>query len=386
MRKFCALYALTFLWFLVSCASADKPENLSAEEIYNTAFEDLEKTRYKKAAEGFEQVETEHPYSQWAVKSKLMGAYAYYKNEDYDDAVLALDRFIKYHPGNPDAPYAYYLKGICYYDQISAADKEQGDTEKAEEAFNRLIMLYPNSKYAEDARNKLKLTEDYKAGQEMIIGRYYLNNGNYLSALNRFNVVLEEYQTTVQIEEALYRQVEIYAILGMNRYAKGYYDILQKNYPKGEWTEKAANVMAEINDGKEKTEIKTEVPASGESAEKNEDNSWFGWLNFSNDDDENAEISEKTNPKNDNTSTVKPEEKATEDAKFSWFGWLNFSNDDDENAISSEAEAKDKVAAEDLKKTGNKAEKTAAVLDKKLQPSVSKDDIGDILKGNKGRK
>lgn len=283
MKKF--LYAFCGILALSACASTQEIPDMPAEDLYNMAWEDLEATKYKKAAAEFEKVETDHPYSKWAVKAKLMGAYAYYKDEKYDDAVMALDRFIKYHPGNKNVAYAYYLKGICYYDQISSAEKDQGDTSMAEETFKRLIMLYPNSKYAEDARKKINLTEDYRAGQEMIIGRYYLRNGNYLSALNRFNVVLEEYQTTVQIEEALYREVEIYTILGMNKYAKGYYDILQKNYPKGIWTEKAAAIM-------KKTQ-KTPVPVVNSDSEESTQNtkSWFDWLKFGGQDNENTEES-----------------------------------------------------------------------------------------------
>lgn len=435
MKKY---YAIAAMLLLAACASDKNPENISPEELYNTAFEDLEKTRYKKAAEGFAAVETEHPYSQWAVKAKLMGAYSYYKNEDYDDAVLALDRFIKYHPGNPDAPYAYYLKGICYYDQISAADKDQGDTEKANEAFNRLIMLYPNSKYADDARNKLKLTEDYKAGQEMIIGRYYLKNGNYLSALNRFNVVLEEYQTTVQIEEALYRQVEIYAILGLNRYAKGYYDILRTNYPEGEWTAKAAKVMEKIaEESAEKVKTETaeqkvsesaenggDISESGESAESAEDTSWFGWFNSGSEGEEktaqeSAEVKNKEQLKSADNEPTAEEENTT-----SWFSWLSFGGDDEENAVSEQtaeeitvaeqeadepaeessswfswlsfgnAAAEENIIQPDTK--SEKAEEPAEVTEKtvsevteaenKLQPAVSKETVGDILKENKGKK
>ena len=305
MKKILGL--LVFL-SLTACAASDKlKENASVEELYNKAFDDLEKTKYKKAAEEFEQVEIEHPYSQWAVKAKLMGAYAYYKNEDYDDAVLALDRFIKYHPGNKDAAYAYYLKGMCYYDQISTADKDQADTEKAEEAFNRLIMLYPNSEYAADARQKVNLAEDYKAGQEMIIGRYYLNNGNYLSALNRFNVVLENYQTTVQIEEALYRQVEIYGILGLNKYAAGYFKILKNNYPDGVWTQRAAKVMEKIS----KTSVK-KTKTSKQAAEVKEEtsSSWFGWFKS----DEKPEVKAEA-PK-------KEVEEVKEETSSGWFGWF----------------------------------------------------------------
>ena len=276
MKKYYSLLGLLLL--LGGCAGTkDNAADTPVEDLYNLAFEDLEATKYSKAAAGFEKVETEHPYSKWAVKSKLMGAYAYYKDEKYDDAVLALDRFIKYHPGNKDVDYALYLKGMCYYDQISAADRDQSDTEKAEDTFRYLVNMFPTSKYAEDASNKINLTEDYKAGQEMNIGRYYLHDGNYLSALNRFNVVLEEYQTTAQIEEALYRQVEIYAIFGMDKYADGYYKILKNNYPKGKWTQKAAAIMEKI------ATPKTAVAKKDETVkieDRPEDKGWFDRLKF----------------------------------------------------------------------------------------------------------
>ena len=304
MKKF---YGVLAVLLLAGCVADKAPSDLPVENLYNNAFDDLQKTKYKKAAEEFEQVEIEHPYSQWAVKAKLMGAYAYYKNEDYDDAVLALDRFIKYHPGNKDVAYAYYLKGMCYYNQISSADKDQADTEKAEEAFNRLILLFPNSEYAADARKKVNLTEDYKAGQEMIIGRYYLNNGNYLSALNRFNVVLENYQTTVQIEEALYRQVEIYGILGLNKYAAGYYKILHNNYPDGMWTAKAAKVMDKIGNSSIKKEVAPKKEVEEVKAETS--SSWFSWFKS----DEQPEVK---------AETPKPVEEVKAETSGSWFNWF----------------------------------------------------------------
>jgi len=271
MKKIYAL--LGFILLLTACASGKENfDDMAAEDLYNVSWENLEKTKYEKAATGFEKVETDHPYSQWAVKAKLMSAYSYYKDEKYDDAILALDRFIKYHPGNKDVAYAYYLKGMCYYDQITTADKDQSDTVKAEETFKLLIALFPESKYADDARNKIRLTEDYRAGQEMKVGRYYLQDGNYLSAINRFNVVLEEYQTTIQIEEALYRQVEIYAIFGMDKYADGYYKILQNNYPNGKWTEKAGKIMKKLGKKEakqaQKDEVKPEVKAEDVKEEK----------------------------------------------------------------------------------------------------------------------
>lgn len=243
MKKFVLICLGTV--FLAACATS-KEENtsaLSAEELYRQGYEYMQKTSWKRAAETFEKVEIEHPYSRWAVKAKLMGAYAHYRDEQYDDAIISLERFIKFHPGNKDVAYAYYMKGICYYDQISPADKDQSNTQNAQSAFNQLITMFPDTDYARDAKRKQNLITDHMAGQEMNIGRYYLNQQNYLSALNRFNVVVEQYQTTPQIEEALYRQVEIYIILGINDQARKSAAVLKHNYPQSIWTAKAEKIL-----------------------------------------------------------------------------------------------------------------------------------------------
>ena len=325
MKKIHAIIALGLL--ISACASKPDTSDLPAENLYNVAYENLEKTKYKTAAEQFEQLETEHPYSKWAVKAKLMAAYAYYKNESYDDAIIAADRFLKYHPGNKDADYAYYLKGMSYYDQIASAEKDQLNTRMAQETFERLVTLYPDSKYTKDVLQKINLAEDYKAAQEMIVGRYYLNNGNYLSALNRFNVVLEQYQKTVQIEEALYREVEIYAILGMNKYAKGYYKILNMNYPNSKWTAKAENIINKIGEKKASS-------TKEQKTESADDSPWykFGWPWFGD--------NEKPEP----VTVPQPEEVIEETAvevedsdKSPWykFGWPWF-GDDNESANAEE--------------------------------------------------
>lgn len=231
---------------LAACASGKVEEEsaLSAEELYTQGYQNLQKTAYAKAAEDFEKLEIEHPYSRWAVKAKLMGGYAHYKNEKYDDAIISFERFIKFHPGNKDVAYAYYMKALCYYSQISPADKDQSITEHANEALQQVVIMFPNTAYAADAAKKLNLTADHMAGQEMAIGRYYLNGKNYLSALNRFNAVVENYQTTTQIEEALYRQVEIYTIIGMDNQALKSAKILAHNYPQSSWTAKAQSLVA----------------------------------------------------------------------------------------------------------------------------------------------
>ena len=235
------LICFLILPLLVSaCASAPEvEEQKSAEALYNQAYELLEKTSYVKAAETFEKVELEHPYSKWATKAKLMGAYAYYRDQKYDDAVISLDRFIKFHPGNKDIAYAYYLKALCYYEQITGVDRDQSNSEKALNALYQVMVRFPNSEYAQDAEFKIELVNDHLAGKEMEVGRYYLGQKNYLSALNRFSAVVNNYQTTSHIEEALYRQVEIYIIHGLPKESQDALKVLGYNYPQSPWYKKA---------------------------------------------------------------------------------------------------------------------------------------------------
>ena len=238
---------LGFIFLVAACASAPSSQdsNLTAEELYNQGYDQLQQTAWRRAAQSFEKVELEHPYSKWATKAKLMGAYAYYKDEKYDDAILSLDRFIRYHPGNENIAYAYYMKGLCYYDQIVGSEKDQEITAKANEAFEQVIVRFPNSAYAKDAERKQVLIRDHLAGQEMEVGRFYLEQKNYLSALNRFSAVIKDYQTTPQIEEALYRQVEIYTILGLKKEAADALRVLERNYPQSRWYQKAAALQAQ---------------------------------------------------------------------------------------------------------------------------------------------
>lgn len=247
MKKIVYLLPVVGLMFLTACAGKDTDvldEDKSAETLYTEAYNYLEKTSYQKAAETFDKVEMEHPYSKWATKSKLMSAYAYYKDEKYDDAIASLERYIRLHPGNKDIAYAYYLKGICYYDQIAPSQKEQSATKDAYETFMQLITMFPDSEYAIDAKAKMILIEDHLAGHEMAVGRYYLQNKEYISALNRFSTVSDVYQTTAQIEEALYREVEVYTILGLTKEALKKEEILRNNYPNSKWAKLAEELVA----------------------------------------------------------------------------------------------------------------------------------------------
>ena len=247
MKKFFSLLSLTCIMMLSACASNENiinDEDKTAEQLYTEGYNYLEKTSYQKAAETFDKVEMEHPYSKWATKSKLMSAYSYYKAENYDDAIVALDIFIRLHPGNKDVSYAYYLKGLSYYNQISSSEKEQSATKDAYDTFSQVITLFPTSEYAEDAKSKMSLIEDHLAGHEMTIGRYYLENKDYVSALNRFSAVTDNFQTTPQIEEALYREVEIYTILGLTSEAKNKEKILTSNYPESKWSKLAQELVS----------------------------------------------------------------------------------------------------------------------------------------------
>lgn len=242
-KSFTLLCAILSLSLVSACSSTPKEEPKTAEDLYTNAKELLDNTSYNKSAETFEKIELEHPYSALATKAKLMSAYAYYKDQKYDDAIMALDRFIKFHPGNKDIAYAYYLKALCYYDQIGDASKDQTPSQQAMDAMKQVILRFPDSQYAQDARLKIDLINDHLAGQEMEIGRWYLGQKNYLSALNRFSTVVNQYQTTSHIEEALYRQVEIYTILGLGKEASNANKILGYNYPDGKWTAQAKNLQ-----------------------------------------------------------------------------------------------------------------------------------------------
>ena len=245
MKKIALLFSLFLSLGVISACSStpENDDNKSAEELYAKGYKLLNKDMYQKSAETFEKVELEHPYSKWATKAKLMGAYAYYKDRKYDDAIISLDRFIKYHPGNKDIAYAYYMKALCYYDQITDVTKDQSNTARAMAALEQVIIRFPGTPYAQDASMKIALTNDHLAGKEMEVGRYYLNQKNYLSALNRFSTVVNNYQTTSHIEEGLYRQVELYTILGLNDDALTAFQVLEYNYPKSSWTAQARKIV-----------------------------------------------------------------------------------------------------------------------------------------------
>jgi outer membrane protein assembly factor BamD len=205
------------------------------EVLYNSAVDMMQEGKYRTSTKRFDEVERQHPYSVWATKAQLMAAYAYYQANRYDEAIVALDRFIQLHPANKDVTYALYLKALSYYEQISDVSRDQKMTQLALTSLRALITRFPNSKYSRDATVKLDLTYDHLAGKEMAIGRYYHNQKQYLAAINRFKNVVIKYQTTTHIPEALHRLTEGYYALGLLGEARKTAAVLGHNYPGNEW-------------------------------------------------------------------------------------------------------------------------------------------------------
>jgi outer membrane protein assembly factor BamD len=234
---FARLAAVLGVVLLAACAGTEEDDYVErpVESLYNEAMDSLEVKDYQAAATLFDEVERQHPYSAWATRAQLMAAYAFYQRNDYDDAIVALDRFIQLHPSNSDVPYAYYLKGLSYYEQISDVSRDQKMTEYALKTLNQLVSRYPESKYARAAKIKIDLTFDHLAGKEMEIGRYYLRQGHYGAAINRFKTVIENYQTTTHVPEALHRLTEAFRALGVDEEARKTAAVLGHNFPGSEW-------------------------------------------------------------------------------------------------------------------------------------------------------
>ncbi len=233
--------ALTGLVLLAACSGDDANQIVEkpVEELYNTAQDLMDQGDHRGAAKAFEEVDRQHPYSQWATRAQMMTAFAYYEGSQYDEAVTAAQRFIELHPGHKDVPYAYYIVGICYYEQISDVGRDQEFTRKSMDAFNELIRRFPESDYARDARLKIDLANDHLAGKEMEIGRYYQRRKQWLAAINRFRSVIEKYQTTTHVPEALHRLVESYLALGVPEEAQSAAAVLGYNYPGSEWYQRS---------------------------------------------------------------------------------------------------------------------------------------------------
>lgn len=236
--KIRGLFLCVAIMAVSACSSKDNEDTYVArdvEVIYNLAQDNLKKGRYKLAAVAFDEVERQHPYSVWARRAQLMSAYAHYMSNDYDESILAAQRFLQLHPGNRSAPYAYYLIAICHYERISDVGRDQEETDSARKALMEVMRRFPESEYARDAKLKLDLTMDHLAGKDMEVGRFYMKRQEYLAAVIRFRSVIERYQSTSHTPEALHRLVESYLALGIEDEAKMAAAVLGHNYAGSKW-------------------------------------------------------------------------------------------------------------------------------------------------------
>lgn len=206
-----------------------------ADVLYNEALTLLNKKEYEKAAKKFEEVDRQHPYSEWGRKSLLMSAYSYYEGQKHVETVAAAKRYLALHPGSPDAAYAQYLAAAALFDEIPNIELDQRRTEVALDALNEVIRKYPDTEYAVSARRKIDVARDQLAAKEMVTGRYYLKNRNYTGAINRFKAVVTKYQSTRHVEEALARLVEAYMALGIVNEAQTAAVVLGHNFPDSPW-------------------------------------------------------------------------------------------------------------------------------------------------------
>jgi outer membrane protein assembly factor BamD len=251
IRAFFLLFCLAAP-LLGGCGNSDKDKNTGpvppVEVLYNNGLDAVNTHRYTSADDQFNSLEQNYPFSSWAVNAQIMQAYAQYQQNKYSDAIGTLDRFIQLHPVHRDIAYIYYLRALCYYEQIADIQRDQKGTEQAMAALQEVVSRFPNSPYANDARLKIDLCRDHMAGKEMEIGRYYEKQHLYQAAIGRFQRVVDEYQTTNHVPEALARIVEVYLALGLRDQAKQTAAVLGYNDPGSVWYQDTYSKLSAIGD------------------------------------------------------------------------------------------------------------------------------------------
>ena len=246
-----ATVAVSALTISACSGRPDRPrlayEERPVEALYNTGYQRLERNRWADAIDYFQEVERQHPYSEWSRRAILMQIYAYYQNNNYAEAIAASDRFIQLFPGNPSAPYAFYMKALCNFEQITDVGRDQGYAQAALDGLRDVARRYPGTSYAIDATVKIDMVNDQLAGKEMAIGRYYQRAGQPLAAINRYKAVIdnEAYQRTSHTPEALYRLVEVNLTLGLKEEATRNGAVLGFNYPGSPWYAEAYALLSE---------------------------------------------------------------------------------------------------------------------------------------------
>nr|WP_283949910.1 outer membrane protein assembly factor BamD [Limobrevibacterium gyesilva] len=224
------------------------PTTQTAEQLYSNGVDAMNARNFQTAGRQFDMVEQTYPYSTWAVNAQLMQGFLFYQMNMYTDAIGALDRFIQLHPAHRDIAYAYYLRALCFYEQIADIKRDQHNTQEAIGALQEVVNRFPDSSYARDAKLKIDLARDHLAGKEMEIGRYYERQHLYTAAIGRFQRVVDDFQTTNHVAEALHRLTEIYLILGLPEQAKRTAAVLGHNYPGSEWYEDSYNQLLAVGE------------------------------------------------------------------------------------------------------------------------------------------
>ncbi|MBB43125.1 MAG: outer membrane protein assembly factor BamD [Rhodospirillaceae bacterium] len=249
MRLGSNIFVVICIMIMSGCQTNQSTEYVErpVNALYNKAMDNLQLKKWSEAAELFDEVERQHPYSTWATKAQLMAGYSHYQANRYTDALISFNRFIQLHPGNKDIAYAYYLRALSYYEQISDVSRDQGPTQMAFKMLKEVVNRFPTSKYARDARLKMDLTRDHLAGKEMAVGRYYQKKGQFLAAINRFKLVVKRYETTTHVPEALHRLAESYSAINMEEEANKVASVLGFNYPGSNWYMDTYKLITEAN-------------------------------------------------------------------------------------------------------------------------------------------
>tara|TARA_B100002052_G_scaffold172140_1_gene156724 strand:+ start:68 stop:916 length:849 start_codon:yes stop_codon:yes gene_type:complete len=270
---------MILIFLIVFSCSSKKIEEIEyvereVDEIYNSAVDLMNNEKFISAAEEFNEVERQHPYSIWATRAQIMSAYVKYKVQDYDMAIGAAQRYIDLHPGADDVDYAYYLIALCYYERINDVKRDQSYTVQALNSFKNLNNRFPNSRYIRDANLKIDLINDHLAGKEMDVGRTYLKLNNYIAAINRFKNVVDLYSKTSHVPEALARLTELYLYLGIYDQAKIYAAVLGHNYNNNKWYKYSYELLVNLKNKKEGIIEEKELP----NAEYEDNGNYFNFI------------------------------------------------------------------------------------------------------------
>ncbi len=251
-RRTLRMVAVGCIVAMVAACSMFGPSKITEEAIvpadtlYQSALADMDRQRYNTAIDTLKKLERQHPYSEYNEKAKLMQVYANYRIGKFNEAILAADRYMALFPSSPETPYVLFLKGTAYFGQIKDITRDQQLSKDAIDTYTLLIANYPKSDYAKDAREKMVVAIDQLAGKEMSVGRYYAGNGQYAAAINRFRTVVDKYQTSTHIEEALFRLTESNLALGLTNEAQTAAAVLGHNYPSSSWYKDALELLRKV--------------------------------------------------------------------------------------------------------------------------------------------